>query len=287
MSLCWIHLKKLVCQAADHGLRSFERNLGIFSQGFRTAGPQPWNPGAYVKTGAMAAGIRLQCTARRNPREQLFKKKKENQNSRKIIGNVGRLIPYNIIQVISENGENMGNMNRNKVMQIMKDQDLKLVMFREQSDPPVYKLMTGKQLFEEQNKLREKQKLSPGSTVHLKEMSILASIQKHDLDTKKKQLSQWIEKKNHVRIIVINSRTTEGPGKEDVLREVLITLKNQAICLSEPKVRKDGRAMICVLRPLSEKELQKLKKDLKLENQKEPSTPQKLDQSPNPELTSP
>lgn len=164
MSLCWIHLKKLVCQAANHGLCSFERHLGIFSQGFRAAGRQPWDPGTYTKTGAMVAGIRLQCTAGKEPREQPIKRKKENPNARKVIGNVGRLIPYNIIQVISENGENMGNMNRNKVMQIMKDQDLKLVMFKENADPPVYKLMTGKQLFEEQNKLREKQKLSPVSS---------------------------------------------------------------------------------------------------------------------------
>lgn len=44
-------------------------------------------------------------------------------------------------------------------------------------------------------------------------MSFLASIEKHDLDIKKKQLAQWIEKKYHVRITVINSRVADGPAK--------------------------------------------------------------------------
>lgn len=286
MSLCRIHLKKLVCQAANQRLYSFERHLGFFSQWFKVRSPQPWNLVACVQTGELVAGIRLLCTADQMPREQ--PKKKENPNAKKVIGNVGRLIPYNNIQVISENGEDMGKMSRKKAIQIMEERNLKLVVIRENADPPMYRLMTGKQIFAEQTKLREKQKLSSGhSSVQIKEMSLLASIDKHDLDIKKKHLAQWIEKKHHVRITVLNSRAAAGPGKVEVLQNVLKFVQNQATCSSEPKERKDGQAVVCVLRPLSAKELQKLKKDLEPENQKEPiSTPKsKLEQNPNTELT--
>lgn len=50
--------------------------------------------------------------------------------------------------------------------------------------------------------------------VQVKEMSFLASIEKHDLDIKKKQLAQWIEKKYHVRVTVTKRRAADGPGKE-------------------------------------------------------------------------
>ncbi|XP_040196422.1 translation initiation factor IF-3, mitochondrial isoform X2 [Rana temporaria] len=285
MSLCRIHLKKLVCQAANQGLYSFERHLGFYSQWFKVRSPRPWNPVACVQTGELVAGIRLHCTA--EPKAQPIRKKKENPNAKKVIGNVGRLIPYNYIQMISENGEDMGKMSRWKAIKIMEERDLKLVVFREDADPPMYRLMTGKQIFEEQTKLREKQKLSSGpSSVQVKEMSFLASIEKHDLDIKKKQLAQWIEKKYHVRVTVTKRRAADGPGKEDVLQNLLKFLQNQATCSSEPKERKDGRAVVCVLRPLSAKELQKLKKDLEPENRKEQNTPKtKLEQSPNTELT--
>ncbi|XP_077340187.1 translation initiation factor IF-3, mitochondrial isoform X2 [Lithobates pipiens] len=288
MSLCRIHLKKLACQATNQGPYSFERHLGFFSQWFKVRSPQPWNPVACVQTGELVAGIRLHCTADQEPNVQPIRKKKENPNAKKVIGNVGRLIPSNYIQMISENGEDMGKMSRKKAIKIMEERDLKLVVFREHADPPMYKLMTGKQIFEEQTKLREKQKLSSGpSSVQIKEMSFLASIEKHDLDIKKKQLAQWIEKKYHVRITVINSRASDGPGKEDVLQNLLKFLQKQATCSSEPKERKDGRAVVCVIRPLSAKELQKLKKDLEPENRKEPigTAKTKLEPSTNTELT--
>lgn len=162
MSLCRIHLKKLVCQAANRGLYSFERHLGFYSQWFKVRSPQPWNPVTCVQTGELVAGIRLHCTADQEPKAQPIRKKKENPNAKKVIGNVGRLIPYNYIQMISENGEDMGKMSRWKAIKIMEERDLKLVVFREDADPPMYRLMTGKQIFEEQTKLREKQKLSSG-----------------------------------------------------------------------------------------------------------------------------
>lgn len=163
MSLCRIHLKKLISQAVNRGWCNAGRHLALSSQWCLVANPQPWNAMDCVRKGALVAGIRPYSTSIEEPSGPPIRKKKENPNARKVIANVGRMIPYNFIQVISENGEDLGKMNRRNVIKILEECNLKLVLLRENSDPPVYKLMTGKQLFEEQSKLREKQKLHSSS----------------------------------------------------------------------------------------------------------------------------
>lgn len=91
------------------------------------------------------------------------KKKKHDPRAHTTITSVGRKIPHRLIQVISETGENMGTMHRADVLKLMAENGLKLVVLNEHQDPPVYRLMTGKQIHEEQLKLREKQKAKAGT----------------------------------------------------------------------------------------------------------------------------
>lgn len=91
------------------------------------------------------------------------KKKTLDPRTRSTVTAVGRKIPQRQIQVISDMGENMGTMHRSDVIRIMDEKGLKLVLLSEHKDPPVYKLMTGKQIHEEQVKLREKQKSKAGT----------------------------------------------------------------------------------------------------------------------------
>lgn len=93
------------------------------------------------------------------------KKKTLDPRARATITAVGRKIPQRQIQVISDMGENMGTMHRSDVIRIMDEKGLKLVLLSEHKDPPLYKLMTGKQIHEEQLKLREKQKSKAGTYV--------------------------------------------------------------------------------------------------------------------------
>lgn len=86
------------------------------------------------------------------------KKKKHDPQRGATVSSVGRKIPQRVIHVISETGESLGTMHRADVIKIMNDKDLKLVLLSERQDPPVYRLMSGKQVHEEQLKLRDKQK---------------------------------------------------------------------------------------------------------------------------------
>ncbi len=90
------------------------------------------------------------------------KKKKQDMRAHATISSVGRKIPQRQIHVISDTGENLGTMHRADVIRIMDEKGLKLVLLNEHKDPPVYQLMSGKQVHEEQLKLREKQKAKAG-----------------------------------------------------------------------------------------------------------------------------
>ncbi|NXD23054.1 IF3M factor, partial [Spelaeornis formosus] len=119
-------------------------------------------------------------------------------------GSVGRRIPYRILHVINQDGESLGNMHRAEALRLMDELDLKLVLLRENVEPPVYRLMTGQQIHEEQLKRAEKKKASPkpGMWVITKELSFSSAIAKNDLETKSKQIAQWIEKKHHVKVTI-------------------------------------------------------------------------------------
>ncbi|NXI05679.1 IF3M factor, partial [Pachycephala philippinensis] len=117
-------------------------------------------------------------------------------------GSVGRRIPYRVLHVINQDGESLGNMHRADVLRLMDEQGLKLVLLRENVEPPVYRLMTGQQIHEEQLKRAEKKKASPKPGMYVKELSFSSAIAKNDLETKTKQIAQWIEKKYHVKVTV-------------------------------------------------------------------------------------
>lgn len=187
------------------------------------------------------------------------KKKKQSVHNNVSIGSVGRKVPHRLIQVIGESGDNMGTMHRSDVFRLMDEQGLKLVLLTENKDPPVYKLMSGKQIHEEQMKLKEKQKAKP-APVQEKELTFSSGIAAHDLSTKLKQVESWLKKKYHVRITLRSSRNFTG-NVDATLESVLQQMEVDFGFVSKPKVIRDGQAAMCTLRPPSAKELaQKSKK---------------------------
>lgn len=105
------------------------------------------------------------CTDAGNSAKAPVEKKKKTQDlrARATFTAVGRKIPQRLIQVISDMGDHLGTMHRSDAIRIMDETGLKLVLLSEHKDPPLYKLMTGKQIHEEQLKLREKQKSKAGT----------------------------------------------------------------------------------------------------------------------------
>uniref|UniRef100_A0A8B9R3G1 Mitochondrial translational initiation factor 3 n=1 Tax=Anas platyrhynchos TaxID=8839 RepID=A0A8B9R3G1_ANAPL len=132
----------------------------------------------------------------------MAEKSRREPKQKTAFGSVGRRIPYRILHVLNQDGESLGNMHRADALRLMDQHGLKLVLLRENVDPPVYRLMTGQQIHEEQLKRAEKKKASSKAGLVQKELSFSSAIAKNDLETKTKQIAHWIEKKYHVKVTV-------------------------------------------------------------------------------------
>lgn len=182
------------------------------------------------------------------------KKKMQDPRARATIGSVGRKIPERHIQLISETGEDLGTMHRADAIKLMDTQGLKLVLLREDKDPPVYQMMSGKQIHEEQQKLREKQKTKAAPT-QVKELTFSSGIAAHDLTTKLKQVESWLEKKHHVRITLRAARGNPAVNLDTALEEMVQQMEGMVAFVSQPRTIREGQAAMCILRAPSAKEL--------------------------------
>ncbi|XP_060947865.1 translation initiation factor IF-3, mitochondrial [Limanda limanda] len=182
------------------------------------------------------------------------KKKKPDPRSHTTISSSGRKIPQKQIQVMSETGEDMGRMHRADAIRVMDEQGLKLVLLDDNKEPPLYQLMSGKQIHQEQLRLREKQKAKPAS-VQVKELSFTSGIAPHDLSTKLKQVDSWLEKKHHVRITLRSARGAPPGNLDTALEQMVEQLEVMVGFVSKPTVIRDGRGATCILRPASAKEI--------------------------------
>nr|XP_005026065.2 LOW QUALITY PROTEIN: translation initiation factor IF-3, mitochondrial [Anas platyrhynchos] len=195
------------------------------------------------------------CTAEKSHREP---------KQKTAFGSVGRRIPYRILHVLNQDGESLGNMHRADALRLMDQHGLKLVLLRENVDPPVYRLMTGQQIHEEQLKRAEKKKASSKAGLVQKELSFSSAIAKNDLETKTKQIAHWIEKKYHVKVTVRQAKDS-NTDMFILFDRILETVSDKATYLSKPKAIKEGTGT-CILRHMSDKELQAHQKAEKQKN---------------------
>lgn len=171
--------------------------------------------------------------------------------------NTGRKISERVIRVLDEKGDDLGMMHRADVIRLMDKQNLRLVQRNASSEPPEYQLMTGGQIHQERLRIREQEKAKPktGPAV-TKELIFSSNIGQHDLETKSKQIQQWIEKKYHVQVTVKKGKDAEQPGSEmgEIFNQILQTMRGVATFSSKPIAVRGGTASMCVFRHLSKKE---------------------------------
>ncbi|XP_037541535.1 translation initiation factor IF-3, mitochondrial [Nematolebias whitei] len=181
-------------------------------------------------------------------------KKKQDLQAHGSIVSVGRKIPHKEIQVVSDTGENLGVMHSSKAIRLMDTKNLKLVLLHKHKDPPVYQLMSGKQIHEEQMKLWGEHKAKAAS-VQLKELTFKVDIAPHDLTTKQKQLESWLEKRHHVRLTLLAKRNKPVDNLDSALGQIVEQMSIMVAFVSQPKVKREGRTATCTVRPLSKNEL--------------------------------
>ncbi|XP_012505350.1 PREDICTED: LOW QUALITY PROTEIN: translation initiation factor IF-3, mitochondrial [Propithecus coquereli] len=188
------------------------------------------------------------------------KKKKKDGTT---FSNIGRKINERIIHVLDEKGNDLGNMHRADVIRLLDERDLRLVQRNPSAEPPEYQLMTGIQIHEERLRLREREKARPKTGPTLtKELTFSSNIGQHDLDTKSKQIQQWIEKKYKVQITIKKGKNTDEPENkmEEIFNRILQTMPGMATFSSKPQPIKGGKALMCVLRPLTKRKRMNIQK---------------------------
>ncbi|XDC58768.1 hypothetical protein R6Z07M_009950 [Ovis aries] len=181
-------------------------------------------------------------------------KKKKNETA---FSSVGRKINERIIHVLDEQGNDLGHMHRANVIRLMTERDLRLVKRDASAEPPQYQLLTGAQIHQERLRLREAERAAPklGPTL-TKELTFSSNIGQHDLNTKSKQIQQWIEKKYKVQITVKKGKSADEPEDkmEEMCNRIVQAVSGIATFSSRPQPIRGGKAVMCVLRPLSKKE---------------------------------
>ncbi|XP_076159604.1 translation initiation factor IF-3, mitochondrial [Alosa pseudoharengus] len=219
-----------------------------------------WNLTSFISS-RNTAGFSTQPTGdgeNEEPPEDKPKKPKIKQDprARQTISSVGRKIQHRRLLLLDDTGENLGTFHRADVIRMMEEKQLKLVAVNERADPPVFRLLTGKQIHEEQMKLREKMKNKSGP-VQVKELTMSSDIGSGDLNTKLRQVSSWLDKKHHVRLTLRASNYSSVDDAQPLDKSLEVTLSKLGMLfgyVSPPRVIKEGRAASCVIRPPTDKE---------------------------------
>lgn len=108
--------------------------------------------------------------------------------------------------LIDEDGTNLGEMDGSTAAKFSDSKGLKIVLVNKETPEhrAVYKLMSGKQLYEEEKIKKQMSKRDPRHVT--KEISISTKIATHDLEVKVSQMRDILSKLHNVRVTVETAR---------------------------------------------------------------------------------
>ncbi len=153
------------------------------------------------------------------------------------------------VQVIANDGENLGILNTNEAISIAKKQNFDLIEIAPNANPPVCKIMDmGKFKYDAQKKAnlaKKKQKI-----IALKEIKMRPVTETHDYQFKVKNAKKFIAKGDKVKF------TIRFKGRElqhshlgsELMTKIKEDMKDIGKVELDPKF--DGKQMIMVIQPL-------------------------------------
>lgn len=154
--------------------------------------------------------------------------------------------------MITDENENLGVVPLNRALEIATERELDLVEVAPNANPPVCKVMDfGKFQYERAKKEREARKQQ--KQVEVKEIRLRPKTDDHHRQFKVRDARRWLEDgmKVKVRIRFRGREITYPEIARDMLDEVAEELSDIAII--EQRANMEGRTMLMVLAPASEK----------------------------------
>ena len=141
---------------------------------------------------------------------------------------VNRQIRAHEVRLIDENGEQKGVMKTFDAIHLAEEAGLDLVEVSPNANPPVCKILDfGKYRYEMEKKQRDAKKNQ--TIVKVKEIRMQPKIDKHDLETKSKFISEFLTEGNKVKVSIrFRGRELAHPelGKEVLDRILAILTEN-------------------------------------------------------------
>jgi len=137
------------------------------------------------------------------------------------------------VQVIDDNGENLGVMSTNKALTLAKDAQLDLVEVGPKVSPPVCKIMDfSKYLYEQNKKQRGNKK---GKAKDQKEFRFSPTIEKADIDHRVKRAKEYLDKGHPVRLVMQKKGRQPMELAKEVFAEILTNFDDYSSIEAEPK----------------------------------------------------
>ena len=153
------------------------------------------------------------------------------------------------VQVITNDGENLGTLNTNEAISMAKNRGLDLIEIAPNANPPVCKIMDmGKYKYDAQkkaNKAKKKQK-----KVELKEIKLRPVTESHDYNFKIKNAQKFLAKGDKVKFTIrFKGRELQHSNLgHDLMKKIQEDIKVSGKVELFPKF--DGKQMIMVVQPL-------------------------------------
>jgi len=153
-----------------------------------------------------------------------------------------------IVLVIDDTGTSLGQMSAVDALKIARERGLDLVEVNPQANPPVCRIMDyGRQQYETARRERETKRTQKQNVI--KEVRVSPKTDDHDLDTKLRQITEWLKKGDRVQLTLkLRGREQAHP---DVGRKVLSDMASAVTDVG--RVERDtlweGRRMTMVIAP--------------------------------------
>lgn len=152
------------------------------------------------------------------------------------------------VRLIDEDGSQLGVVTSKDALRMARDKNLDLVKIAPQAKPPVCKIMNYSKYRFDQIK-REKEAKKKQKVVEVKEVRLTPNIEEHDMNTKIKNASKFLEKGDKVKVSV------RFRGRELSRTEIGKTVLDQfAAGIAEvgeidKPAKMEGRSMVMFIAP--------------------------------------
>lgn len=126
------------------------------------------------------------------------------------------------LRVIDEDGNQIGVLSRAEALQLASDRELDLVEISPEANPPVAKIIDWGKYNYQKTKQMQKSKRN-AKALEVKQMRFGLKISDHDLETKLKKVTGFLENGHKVKIVIFYR------GRELAHKDIGFTLANKVI----------------------------------------------------------